>query len=208
MRAAAKRPKVFISLQLTQQLLRRELLLRLLGARTTARGLRPCQPSQGKSGGYTSGSHLGNNFRVSIPVLTVLEYVDTLDTLQTCTLDVVGAVIYKCANHAVLPTEVLEHVLLGYTTAIFRVGHQDGIEGDIPLAKPVVGFAEAIRRTGCTDSNSISPAIHHAEEVHDAIIRCEVTGSIEELILSHANVVETNRLDSDGVIQVKGMNDA
>ena len=36
------------------------------------------------------------------PVLTILEYMDTLDPLKACTFNVVWTVIDKGANHTVL----------------------------------------------------------------------------------------------------------
>ena len=71
------------------------------------------------------------------PVLTVLEYVYTFDTLKASTFNVVGTVIDKRPNHSVLLTEVLKHVLLRITAVVHTSGNKYAIEWNRPLAKPV-----------------------------------------------------------------------
>ena len=67
------------------------------------------------------------------PVLTVLEYVYTLDPLKACTFNVVRAVIDKRPNHSVLLTEVLKHVLLRITAVVHTSGYKYAIEWNRPL---------------------------------------------------------------------------
>ena len=100
---------------------------------------------------------------MSIPVLTVLEYVDTLDPLKASTFNVVRAVIDKRANHSVLLTEILQHVLLGIAATLHASGEQNAVEWDMPLTKPVKGFSKSVSRTCCTDGYGIAPAIHHSQ---------------------------------------------